>query len=849
MKKALILPVFLVSLFFSVSGQSADNLDISVNKQYPDNEYVLGRPVNSTYEYNLDLRSAQVAFAVDETYSMSGPMEGVKDNIQWFFGELGGSAEGTVVGSGAGDASNDRNPYHFTDDAYPGSALPEPRDLGSEEGLMSDKAELEKAAGRLKERTYFEGPDSTVSEALNYGSEASDYAGNIGYYADESYDWNDDSSKAIIWVQSGQAGFGSCSSISDFSSGGLGNYMQDNNFEFYAIVRDLSGCRSNFETTASNTGGKVYDLSNNPSNADWQDILGEISQSLDTSVKLNGIVDQYSYSKDNYDENNLQGDNRNYRFLDAPESSGQQSVKLTWRPVNTGNLHIKSGDSFIEVEQSDGSFKNFYFNDQEISDVKYVDFEVSDFSVVRGGSNVYVEAEISNNGNADSLGESQTSRPRELWLRNSYSHYSVDMPSIPAGGSKNVSFSVSNTRDVVDQNNIEEIRLDVDPSGFWDGLSGETQVSEARGEVLEPDESNNDLQVGYPPRVGAIQFDDIGGEHAFSVEASIDMPTSDPDLGKCRLRFENQDNPDIFPDNGMVEGDLVQDGQNLALCSYSNFNSSVTGFEPTDKVKVNVTVENSNGALGWNTGTHEIINRPPKASFNSPEDGSLVTGLPELEVDVYDPEGDPFNMSFMDRDSQTVLETVENAQQDSPHAIEWDTSLGKHEWRVNFSDPYDKSKTSTWEFERVIGLGYRLEQSLKTDYSSVIISEDGTGSIFIDITNPHPDQKEILTEIKSKNGYFEPTFLQSGTNTTTYSLNEDETKTLQAQIDADSIAESRNDKLVITSTDRNVDSVNTRELDVLVRSSEAEFRDAPGLTSIYLVFIGLASVLLFGLSM
>ena len=89
---------------------------------------------------------------------------------------------------------------------------------------------------------------------------------------------------------------------------------------------------------------------------------------------------------------------------------------------------------------------------------------------------------------------------------------------------------------------------------------------------------------------------------------------------------------------------------------------------------------------------------------------------------------------------------------------------------------------------------------------------------------------------------------QTGTNTATNSLNEDETKTNQAQRDADSIAESRNDKLVITSTDRNVDSVNTRELDVLVRSSEAEFRDAPGLTSIYLVFIGLVSVLLFGLS-
>ena len=809
MKKALILPVFLVSLFFSVSGQSADIIDSSIEDSHGgQDDFVLGRPAKSTFEYRINdpYQPVDTALVIDESGSMGGILGDAKSGAK-------GYVDNTNTGKG------DRN-----------SVVEFESSASTLQGLTGDKQEARSAI-------------NTIS-----AGGGTDLPGGVSKGADALTSVSNPNPQQVMIVLA-DGGGGDPSTQADNA--------RSNGIKVHGIMYGSGASTSEFESLTGASDCSTSSNENSDGDNCWYAQTGtidfvyeSIQQQVDTQTDVNLKVrnDQMTYTEDDYFYyNGVVGSNKEFVNETLDVDAGEKNKEFTWRPTDYGNQELLTGDSILEVNTEDGSIQE-NFNNVFSADVGYVDFEVSDFSVVRGGSNVYVEAEISNNGNADSLGESQTSRDRELWLRNSYSHYSVDMPSIPAGGSKNVSFSLPNTRDVVDQNNIKEIRLDVDPSGFWDGLSGETQVSEARGEVLEPDESNNDLQVGYPPRVGAIQFDDIGGEHAFSVEASIDMPTSDPDLGKCRLRFENQDNPDIFPDNGMVEGDLVQDGQNLALCSYSNFNSSVTGFEPTDKVKVNVTVENSNGALGWNTGNHEIINRPPKASFNSPEDGSLVTGLPELEVDVYDPEGDPFNMSFMDRDSQTVLETVENAQQDSPHAIEWDTSLGKHEWRVNFSDPYDKSKTSTWEFERVIGLGYRLEQSLKTDYSSVIISEDGTGSIFIDITNPHPDQKEIKTEIKSKNGYFEPTFLQSGTNTTTYSLNEDETKTLQAQIDADSIAESRNDKLVITSTDRNVDSVNTRELDVLVRSSEAEFRDAPGLTSIYLVFIGLVSVLLFGLS-
>ena len=844
MRKAFILSVILVSLFFSVSGQSADNLDVSVDREYPGGEYVLGRPVESTYEYNLDLRSAQVAFTVDETYSMSPVMNGVKNNIKWFFGELGGSAEGTVLGSGAGDDNNNRNPYHFTDDPYPASALPEPRDLGSEEGLMSDTTKLENAADRLRERTYFEGPDSTVAEALNFGSEASDYTGSTGYYGDEDYGWNDDSSKAIIWLQDGRAGFGSCSRISDFSSGGMGNYMEDNNFEFYAIVRDLSGCRNNFENAASNTGGKVYDLSNNPSSEDWQDILGEISSSLDTSVRLNSVVDQYSYSDDNYDEDNLQGNHKNFRFLNAPESSGQQSLSLTWRPTDFGNLDIESGDSFIEVEQSDGSFQNFYFNDQQISEVKYVDFELSDFTVERDDSQVDVEAKISNNGDVASLGPGETSRPRRVFVEDSSTSVSAEIPSISAGGSENVTLSIGNSNSMVDGNNIEDLFLHVDAQGFWNGKSGSVSVPEARGEVLEPNEDDNEVQIGYPPRVRDIQFNDIDAQHAFSVESKVDILTDGNDFGECRLKFTNQENGNEYPSSGWLKGQLSEVNGNTASCTYDNFNSSVSGFEPTDNVEVNITAENDEGATGWNTDSHEIINRPPEVTVLEPKDNEPVWERDaSLRITVDDPEADNIELiEFNDLIDNQLIESMPNPPDvngEGTFTGEWqDLNLGEYEWGVEVEDKWGSTVKGPFPFERVVSQNYRVQNTVDHQYSSLIVDEGGQASMFFD--------SDVVTDNRTVTTYVEGDGIDveysDGSNQKTYEVDTGEPDRFQLRIEA---LDTGSNELRIITEDDSVSTNTTTTFPVYVRESVEEGQSVPGLSFYYLVFIGLFSSLLY----
>ena len=357
------------------------------------------------------------------------------------------------------------------------------------------------------------------------------------------------------------------------------------------------------------------------------------------------------------------------------------------------------------------------------------------------------------------------------------------------------------------------------------------------------------------PEIVSIDFSDYSNEHAFDVSAVInDVDADNPhEIRSCQMNMTDSDGNKVTENVGLNYGYGDSD---QAECLYSSVNSSMpypsadqNGFQPNEEINVSVGIEDYHSATdsGWNT--HVIPNRPPQVdSLISPADGSLVVDEPELRVDVSDPEGDPFNMSFVDFDTGDVIETVENAHLSGSHMTEWDSTLGEHEWFVNFTDPYDYSESSIWEFTRVIDTSYRLQQTLDYEYSALILSEQGTGNTFVEVTNPHPDDKEILTELESENGYFNAYFLQTGTNSTSYTIQQGDTKTLQIQVNAESVQQSRNDKLIIKHTDQNVGAVNTKELDILVRSSEAEFRDAPGLTGIYLLFIGLAASGLFALS-
>jgi hypothetical protein len=238
--------------------------------------------------FRESIGGSQVSFAIDETYSMRPVREQVTDQVKSFY-EGFNTVEGTVVGSGCASGSTDYggpNTYHCLNRPYPsndgGQGPGEPRDTVAGDGLTSDISELKQGIENLDDRTSFEGPDSTIAEAVDYGPESQDYTGSTGEYEDESYGYEQDAAKGIIWIQDGGT-YGTCDQVSNSTEGALGDYLVDNNFKFFAIVRDVSSnpdCRSNYEEAATNTGGSVYTLSEDPANTPWNNIFTDIRGSI-----------------------------------------------------------------------------------------------------------------------------------------------------------------------------------------------------------------------------------------------------------------------------------------------------------------------------------------------------------------------------------------------------------------------------------------------------------------------------------------------------------------------------------------------------------------------------------------
>ena len=365
-----------------------------------------------------------------------------------------------------------------------------------------------------------------------------------------------------------------------------------------------------------------------------------------------------------------------------------------------------------------------------------------------------------------------------------------------------------------------------------------------------------EVDISDPEIIGSEvgQFSDI---HAFNVTHDVQY---DRDNFDDTVMYELSNGVDYQLEHDSSEDYMWQDidstnnivEYNLRVepddCPSNNCEGDFQ-YDVLEEIDIEFTATDEGVGSDTNTfNNREIPNSEPQVILNTPQDGALLTQEDvTLGVEIFDNDDDPLNLTFEDSSGNTLGE-FNNLNSGDSRQVEWESlPLGDHEWTAVVNDHYEESDP-TFEFTRVISDSFRLEQQVRYEYSSLILTETGTGNAFIDITNPHPDDKEINVELESQDGFFTPTFSENDGDEITVDLSQGETRTLQVSVTADDVTETENDKLIITSTDTNVGSVDVAELDVLVRSSEVEQRGVPGLTSIYLLFIGLAASVLFGLS-
>ncbi|MBY6287275.1 hypothetical protein GLT90_01580 [Nanohaloarchaea archaeon H12] len=351
----------------------------------------------------------QVTFAVDQSGSMGTPIQGVRNNVKWFYDQLGANSEGTIIGAVNNGRDGSYGDY-------------EPADYVSGEGLVTSEEKLLKGAERLSNNGGAQGPDVTIAESSNFDPEASDYQcdpADSNYQCDENYNYREDSKKAIIWIQYGGTGPGTCDEVGDFSSGALGNHLVEKDFRFYAVVNDLSGCRSNYEEAAANTGGKVYTLAASPDPEDWRPVLNEIRNDL-VGLGEDNLVDRVEVTAStpaDYDgSGNTQDDEpeslsdpASSEFLewyedseiDARDDEWAYTPALEWGIANNGSAwppsacHGAPRERGVNKKKEDAVYANSYIRaDQDVynrgrsdgrSDGNWINPDNTTLSVREGG--------------------------------------------------------------------------------------------------------------------------------------------------------------------------------------------------------------------------------------------------------------------------------------------------------------------------------------------------------------------------------------------------------------------------------------------------------------------------------
>ena len=406
-----------------------------------------------------------------------------------------------------------------------------------------------------------------------------------------------------------------------------------------------------------------------------------------------------------------------------------------------------------------------------------------------------------------------------------------------------------------------DFELENDDNSNWETgeeVEIEAYVEDSYGGT---DTLSRDHEFPYPlPEIVDISTTSFSEEHAFNftVDGEFNRDNFDDIL---EVEFENQEGLEVDKELDSSEDYMwrEENGQEVTYtikvepsdCLSDNcegdFDYSVG--DTMNVIDVNLTDDGVGSDQSTYNDGPEVPNAPPNPGTDplNPADGGLVLGEDaELNVSVVDAEDDPVNITFLDMDSNSELESYTDIDLGDPISYTWeDLDLGDQEWGVNVSDHYDY-QVSSWTFTRVISDSFRLQKSIDYRYSSLIVTESSRASLLIEVVNTHPSEKNISSEVSALDGEVTADFADY--DGSTYTLDSGESKRLQIQVDADEVNGFAEDTLRFNSTDQQIGAETVEEFPVYVRGSEQESRGVPGLTGTMIFIIGLVSVLLFGLS-
>lgn len=295
------------------------------------------------------------------------------------------------------------------------------------------------------------------------------------------------------------------------------------------------------------------------------------------------------------------------------------------------------------------------------------------------------------------------------------------------------------------------------------------------------------------------------------------------------------------------------DSDNLETTFYDNYSfSDITGPVPSGGT-ASVLIDNLNRGEtykwwadvsdGWNaTRTSEwefYVNGLPNV-YNPDPTGIIEDENPELSIGASDDNSDTLTAYFFNHSGDLLDKQTFSSGEKASTIYTSDTEIGEsYDWSVNVSDGFENS-TRTYTFTRTTNINTRIEQRIDYRYSSVIMSDSETKTIFFEIENNIDDTKYLKTYITGVNAVFP----ENNQNSMEYNIEPESSRRFMVEIRPESFGQ---EYLNVTTENQKFGVNTTTQIPVTVKNytDVSETSEVPGIGTIQLIMLLLVSAYLY----
>ncbi len=393
--------------------------------------------------------------------------------------------------------------------------------------------------------------------------------------------------------------------------------------------------------------------------------------------------------------------------------------------------------------------------------------------------------------------------------------------------------------------NSTDAECDFGPINYSDNAGWSHTESMNLEITVSDNDGNSDIQTltksfpNHQPSL-SVSFQNYSSRHAFNATAVItdtDAP-GDTEIDFCSMNFSDSTGNYIYVEPSVNQGYGIAE---QASCIYSDINSSISGFDVTEDITVEVNATDVHGSTKVSTFSNPVPNRPPSALNPEPRDAGVVTSFPvKLNATVQDPEGDGSLDVTLYNDSLDAISSASGIS--SGYTVQGEQKAaggpGKtYTWKVELSDTWGVQNT-TFTFIELIGAPYRSSVAVNLNYSAVVLNAGDEEYVGLTVRNNVDNTKNLtvnLTGIKAefidgKKVKNFPNFQGRTQKQFTVRLTPDEAT------DKDLIVKLQNNEIGITTE---------KKLSVTTRENTRAANPVPGISLIQLLILFFAATVLY----